>query len=127
MGDCADALAERAIADLVVGLREDDKRGRRQIRRYFAARFPAAKVRALALVGKPFSQRAPEIPQRPLRVIRVVTVALPGCNDVQRMMKIVVPLRVGGERPLAAIAAQEARFVAIVLEYEVNMAVAPGP
>src|SRR6185295_942501 len=85
------------------------------LRGYFTARLAAPKARSLSLVGKTFRERAAEIPQRALGIVGVVAVALAGRDDVQRVVKVVSPLRVGDERALICVA------------HEMHVAGAPRP
>ena len=52
LGDAVDAFAQRAIADLIVVLRERHERGRRQHRARLAARRAVTERRRLALVDE---------------------------------------------------------------------------
>ena len=125
-GERADPLAEGAVADLVVGLEEVHECGRRQV----GARLPACAAairRALALKGEAFGERAAKPPHGPVRVVRVVPVALASDEHVQGVVRVVVPLRAGEERRLPRVANEVARFVPIVLEHEMNMALASRP
>jgi starch phosphorylase len=66
-----DALAERAIADLVVALQKGDEGDRRQLRARLPVRL-AAQRRHLALVDETLGQRATQARQRCLGVVGVV-------------------------------------------------------
>ncbi len=77
--------------------------------------------RHLALVTKAFGQRAAQQPQRSLRVIPVVTVALAGGQHMHCVMEIVVPLRGRIARLPAFVARQAGCLVAIVFHDQVDM------
>src|SRR5689334_3351029 len=79
-----------------------------------AARFAVAVTRCFALVGEAFG----EYPREPVRggigIIGIIAVVLAGEQDVERVVPVVVPLRV-------EIASEMTRHVAVVFEHEVNM------
>jgi hypothetical protein len=114
------ALAERAVADLVMVLQEGDEGRGRQVRRRLPANLPAAVRARIALVGEALGEAAREHPRGALRVVGVVAVALAGDEHVRRVVPVVVPLR-GRVRGAGAI--EEMRRVAVVLEHEVDVAV----
>src|SRR5690242_6695330 len=58
MGERRQAVAERAIADLIVVLQEKNEGGRRQVGTRRSARLSLAIGRSLALVGEAFGQAA---------------------------------------------------------------------
>src|SRR5690606_41430875 len=60
VGDGVQALAERAVSDLVVALQEGHERRWRQVGARLAAARPAAKPRDVALVDEALRQRAAE-------------------------------------------------------------------
>ena len=117
-----EAIAERAVADLVVRLRERDEGTRGKAATRLASRRPGAKPRSLALIGEAFGEAAAEQPQRTRCVVGVVPVAFAGDEDVQRMMDIVVPLGGREARPARGVTREAVRFVAVVLEHDVNVA-----
>src|SRR6185437_2073877 len=120
------ALAARTIADLVVVLqeREESRRGQRGAR--LAARGIVAPWRAFALIGKPLGKTTSETPHRGVDVVRVITVTLAGQYVMHDVVEIVVPLRRVVSRTSIAIACEAPRFVVVVFEHEVNLALAPG-
>ena len=112
------ALAESAVAHLVVALQEGDEGLRRQMRARLAAHCVIAIGRRLSLVGESFRQAASEEADRFAGVVRVIPIRLTGSEDVQRVVKVVIPL--GGI--LVGAAAEIARLVGVVFENQVHLA-----
>src|SRR6185503_20506144 len=77
VGERGEALAVRAVADLVVVLEEVDEAARRQMRAWLAAR-RAAEGRDFALVGEPLGERAREVVRGRFGIRGVVAVRLAG-------------------------------------------------
>src|SRR5262249_27626116 len=75
VGERGEAVAVRAVADLVVVLQEIDEAARRQVRARLAAR-RVAEGRDLTLVGKALGERAREMPRGRAGVRGVVAVGL---------------------------------------------------
>ena len=117
--DVHQAIAERAVADLVVVLQKRYERGRAQIPARFATRPAAAERRRLALKHEPLGQRAAELPHRRGRILAVVAVRLTGQQGVERVMHVIVPLRVELAR-FPGPRAQQTRLVLVVLQDEVD-------
>ena len=120
-GEPVDALAERAVADLIVVLEERDERGQRKV----GAGLPARRApirRVLALKAESLGEAAR---QHADGVLIVDVVAAPVARDghVQRVVDVVVPL--GGVEAAAVWAAEVARLVPVVLQDEVHVAIAP--
>ncbi len=90
------------------------------MRRWLAALFLAV-GRALALIGKPLGECAAETLGRRIGVVGIVARALAGAEHAERMVQIVVPLR--GVEALA----QQMRLVPVVLEHEMDRALAREP
>src|SRR5665213_1300299 len=109
----APEAAVRAVSDLIVVLQEVDERGRRKGRARLAAQRPAAMLRGFALEGEPLGERAPEQPRRRAREVAIVPVGLVGRQDMERVVRVVVPLRVVG--------GQELGSVRVVLEHEMDV------
>ena len=91
-GDGSDALAEGAIAHLVVALQERHKGLRWQMRAHFPARGMIAIGRGSALIGEAFHQAAPQMADRRVHIIHIVAICLTGTEDVERVVNVVVPL-----------------------------------
>ncbi len=89
--ELAQALAEGTIADLVVILRADDELVRRDIERRTAVRALAVS-RVLTVEHVALLERLREVAER--SEIRVITAALAGEERVDRVVKIVHPMRV---------------------------------
>ncbi len=98
VGEPPDAVAEGAVAHLVVRLQRRDEGRGRQVTARLAAPLAAAERRRLALVGEALRQRAPEPLQRRVGVVGVVAVRFAGGEHVGRVMQVVVPLRGGRGR-----------------------------
>jgi hypothetical protein len=92
IGQRVQALAEGAIAYLVVVLEKSDECGRRQVRAGLAT-LAAAVRHQLALEGKALRQRPAQARGRPM-VIGVVALGFPAGGHVQHVMHVVVPLGV---------------------------------
>ena len=118
-GQRVQALAERAVADLVVVLREGDERDRRGILARLAAR-AAAVAHDLALVCEPLGQRTSEAIGIAV-VVRVVALRLARGGHMQHMMHVVVPLRRVLHRLAIGIAREPGRFIVLVLEHQVDL------
>ena len=127
LGRCqrGQSFAESAVADLVVVLEEADERRGRQVGRRLAARRAARVGRRLALIGETLGQGAPQPCRRIVGEIGIVAGALAGERHVQRVMQIVVPLRL--EQPAAEywILSQQCGSVPLVLDDQVNLAWQP--
>ena len=108
-------VAERAVADLVVVLQEEHEGGGREVIARRAARLAVAIGRALALIGEALGQAAGQHVGRRHGIVGIVAVALAGQQDMQDVVRIVVPLRV-------EVAAQMRCDIAVVLEHEMDMA-----
>src|SRR5262249_12914343 len=92
VGQQLEALAERAVADLVVVLQEVDEGGWRQRAARLAARTALAMRRALALIVEACRQHAGDARERRLAVVAIVSVRLAAQEHVPGVVKIVVPL-----------------------------------
>lgn len=93
VGQCQEAVAEQAIADLVVVLQAVDETGRRQVRAGPAARL-AAEGGDLALEREAFRHHSREMADRVVGKAAVIGRGLARQHDVDGMVKIIVPLRV---------------------------------
>src|SRR5262249_12455969 len=111
IGQCRQALTQRAVADLVVVLQKQNKGGRRQVAARRAALLAAAMARRLSLVGEAFREHARDPRGGIVGIIGVVAVVLAGEQHVERVVAVIVPLRV-------EIAAEVARRIAVVFEHE---------
>ncbi len=110
------------IADLIVVLQECDKGRCGQFARWRATRLSAAVPRSFSLIGKSLGQRAAEMLCRSRRIVAVVTRLVAGNEDMQGVVKIVVPLRVvifGANTG----AHQIARLVAVILQHEMDFSI----
>src|SRR5580704_421218 len=96
-----DALAERAVSDLIVILKEGDERGQRQVIGCLAANCAVSVKRRLALVSESLDQAAAQLVERTFGVVRVVSVFLTCDEYVQCVVDIVIPLSGIGSRPAA--------------------------
>src|SRR5260370_20590568 len=93
-------FALRAIADLIVVLRADYMRWRRDRAGAGAAWTSAPKLKWLALKHKSFVQRADNLPR--ISKVLIVALAFSGKESMDRVMKVVTPDRV---KPIASAAA----------------------
>src|SRR5690606_2196650 len=125
-GEFGQALAERAIADLVVVLQEVDEGGGGKAGRGLAAWLAAKMFRRFALVAVALSKAAREQRRRVLCIVLVVALVLAGQKHVGGVVKIVVPLAVV-ERCLAVLAHMQRGNVAVVLGDEMARAVGELP
>ena len=115
-----DPGAKRRVADLVMVLQKRDENGRRQMGRRLAARMAVAMFGGLALIGETGGEGAPELLDRALGVIAVISPRLAGQQNMQRVMQIVIPLR-------RIIAREPPRLVAVVFEDQMNGAARDMP
>src|SRR5262250_1713900 len=123
-GELGDALAEGAVADLVVVLEEVHEARGRQL----GARLPplAPPVGGpLALIREALGEAAGEVAQGGM-VVLVVATLLAGEEDVERVVDVVVPLSQVGRALVGAAPCQASRLVAVVLEDEMYEAVPAG-
>ena len=86
-------VADRAVADLVVVLQADDEGGGRQARRSLSPR-GSPLARRLALVTRSPATESVRALRGGVLEIGVVAFGLAGQQDVQRVMRVVGPLRV---------------------------------
>src|SRR3954471_9124494 len=107
-------------------LNEVDEGAWRQAGRNLSTRAAAAVFRNFSLVAKALRKRAPQPPQRLLRIIAVIAVAFAGGQHVEGMMNIVIPLRARVAR-LAVAAYQAGGFIAVIFEHYVHFPLLPGP
>ena len=120
-----DAFAEGAIADLVVVLQKaHEARGRKARARL--APLPAAIRGELPLECETLGEAAREMAKGRL-VVLVVAAVLAGQQDVERVMHVVIPLRLVQGALVRIGAGQVSRLIGVVLEDEMDEAVAPGP
>jgi len=118
----ADALAERAIADLVVVLQKSTNAvvGSEALGSPRGASPRCAD--GFALVGETLAQRAGQQPSGFVRVVAVVAERLAGEQNVERVVRVIVPLRVEPrEQPgLVRVVFQHQLHVAPVLDAGVH-------
>src|SRR3546814_1009010 len=119
-GQHVDALAECAVADLVVVLDEPDEGGRRQVAAGLAALLAAAVARRFALIHEASRERFAEPLDRTLGIVGVVAAGIAGRQMLVDVVDVVIPLRVvkSGCPPIPD---QHRGLVAIVFQYEVNV------
>src|SRR6516165_3038317 len=108
---------ERAVSDLVMVLQKRDKCRRGQFGGRFAAGPSTAKRRRCPLEGKSFGERTAEALGRLGSVVTIIAPVLASDEEMQDVVKIVVPLR-GISLDLATRAHQAVRLVAVVLKDE---------
>src|SRR5579859_436696 len=113
IGEMGQAPAIGMVTDLIMVLDEIDKGGRCQVARWFAARLAAAMGRRLALVGETLGERASDPADRIVGIIVVIAAACAGQRHAQRMMKVVVPLRIVATAA-AGVVAEQVGLVAVV-------------
>ena len=121
VGRCQ-SVAEGAVADLVVILDERHEGGGRQMRAGFAARL-AAIGHHLALEGEAFGEGTSEL-LGVAAVFSVVAGVLARGRGVQDVVDVVVPLGSVDPRLAAGPTLQPVRLVLLVLQYEMDMALA---
>ncbi len=85
-------LAERPVADLVVVLQEQHKGGRCKVAAGLASGVPM--TRLFAQVDKTFAEQARKLVGRLFGEVRVVGIGFAGQQHVQRVVPVIVPLRV---------------------------------
>jgi hypothetical protein len=122
-----DAFAEGTVADLVVSLQTIDEGQWRQRAAGRAVRRAAAKGRSLALEGKALGQRAAQKGHGLLGIVGVITIDLGGGEHVQRVVQVVVPLRVGQHGSAFAVTLQVSGVVGLVFQHQVHDARAARP
>ncbi len=117
----AEALAEGAIADLIVILDEGHEGGRWQVLTGLAAR--SAPIRhVLALEGEALRQRARQLLRLLVPVVGVIALGFPARCHMQHVMYVIVPLPIVGDRMARGVAAQPACLVVLVLQHQVHLA-----
>src|SRR5215471_16343268 len=122
VGDLYDAFAIRPISDLVMVLQKGHKRGGRKLPAWLAARLPSSKYGGLALVIKALHETSSQANDGLVDVVIVIAVLLASENHVQRVMKIIVPLRVIQMwQPLAPSIQIQGRIV-IIFQHQVHIA-----
>ena len=117
-----DALAEGAIAHLVMVLQEGNKGGGRQVATGLAPGFSVAEGGGLTLIGKPFGQATAQMRDRSVGIVGVVAVPLSGEHDLKSMMEIVIPLRRVVRDRSIPIPLQMAGGVTVILQNQVHVA-----
>ena len=93
--------------------------------RRLSTRSAATVARRFALVAESFGETTAEIPQRAVGVVGVVTVDLPGGDDMRGVVGVIVPLRRRVQRTVTRIAPQIPRLVVVVFENDVGVPNAP--
>src|SRR3546814_18087865 len=88
------ALAECAVADLVVVLDEPDEGGRRQVAAGLAALLAAAVARRFALIHEASRERFAEPLDRTPGIVGVVAAGIAGRQMLVDAVDVVIPLRV---------------------------------
>src|SRR5438067_4652549 len=120
IGEGAQALAEGAVADLVVVLQEVDEGFRREMRARLAT--PRLAISGmLPLIHIAFGERAGELALGFGGVVGAKAAVFAGEEHAHGMVPVVVPLR---RRMRAARGIEQARLVLVVLEHEVHVALA---
>src|SRR5262245_19125737 len=94
VGEDGKALAEGAVADLIVILQEGDKAARRQVAARRAARPALPGARWLALKDEAVAQSARQRLGGAHRIVPVIAIILAGQQNMQRVMNVIVPLRI---------------------------------
>jgi hypothetical protein len=79
--------------------------------------------RRLALISEAFGETAPQVGERALSIVLVITVSLAGQQNVQSVMLVVVPLRVVVARAVCSIAFQIPRLVRVVLQHKMDVTI----
>ena len=113
-------LAEGAVADLIMVLKEGHERGRRQMPAAGSAGLSVVVCRALALIDEPFREAACQPLGRSVGEVGVIGLALAGQKDVEDVVEVVVPLSVERLRP------EPAGVVPLVLQYEMDVTIGQG-
>ena len=122
IGQRVDALAEGAVADLVVRLQKRDKGAQGQMRAGLAAALARAKNRGLPLKDEALCQGATELGDRCVGVIGEVAVGLKCGEHMDGVVQVVVPLRCGRQRQAAFIALQVGGAVGVILQHDMHLA-----
>ncbi len=116
--DGGDALAEGAVADLVVILDEGDESGRGQIGAGLATRLAAIRHH-LALEGEALGQRAAKF-LGIAEILGVIPLVLAGRRRAEHVMDIVVPLRRIVQRLAVRAASEPSGLVLLVLQDQMH-------
>src|SRR5690349_13421526 len=118
-------IAERTVADLIMVLQKGDEGCRRKMSAGAAAP-PAAIGHLLTLKGKAFGQGPSELGNG-LAVVAIIARGLPGADDVEAVMQVIIPLSRISEWPAVCAPYQPIRVVVFIFQDEMNVALGIGP
>ena len=119
----SDPFAERTVSDLIMILKERDKRSGRQALGGFTAAFAVPVLGDFTLVCESFDQTTAQLIERTFEIVRIIAVSLARDQHVQRVVDVVVPLGGVAFRPAARCTLKVTGLVAVVFEDEVDVAI----
>ena len=114
------ALAERAIADLVVVLDEIDESGARQIAARLAAQLIVAMGRWFALIGETLRMCAHDMAPM-IAVVAVIALGLAGQQHVPGVVIVVVPLRAIAAGRRVFVGREQTCAIVVVFQNEMDL------